>query len=415
MTTTTPAERPQVVPSLAESPAQQYVRYRRLFAGRSAPFAFVDLDAMWHNAAGMLSRAEALPIRVATKSVRCRDVLRRILDHHPRFSGLMTYTLAESVWLHEQGFGNILLAYPTVDRDALRRWGALEGDDTPAVMVDCIEHLDLIDECVPSPARRLRVCMDIDLGYRRAAGRLRFGPLRSPLRDAEDARALAGEIMRRRSMVLVGMMGYEGHVAGVGDKPTGKPMRGVAIGAMQNRWMEDVRVRREALVSAVSAMTPLDFVNGGGTGSLHLTAEEECVTEVAAGSGFYAPALFDNYSAFSLRPAAMFATPVVRRPGPEVVTVLGGGYVASGVAGTDRLPIPYLPRSMSLDTMEGAGEVQTPLHGFAAKHLRIGDMVYMRHAKAGELCEHFNSLLLVSGGEIVDEVPTYRGEGNAFL
>jgi D-serine deaminase-like pyridoxal phosphate-dependent protein len=59
--------------------------------------------------------------------------------------------------------------------------------------------------------------------------------------------------------------------------------------------------------------------------------------------------------------------------------------------------------------------VQTPVHGAAAHRLRVGDRVYLRHAKAGELCERFNSLYLIEGERIVDEVPTYRGEGLAFL
>ena len=98
-----------------------------------------------------------------------------------------------------------------------------------------------------------------------------------------------------------------------------------------------------------------------------------------------------------------------------MATCLGGGYIASGAATTDRLPVPHLPAGLELDSQEGAGEVQTPVSGNAARHMRVGDRVYFRHAKAGELCEHFDSLLLLEGGRIVDEVPTYRGEGKLFL
>jgi D-serine deaminase-like pyridoxal phosphate-dependent protein len=111
----------------------------------------------------------------------------------------------------------------------------------------------------------------------------------------------------------------------------------------------------------------------------------------------------------------MFAMPVVRRPSGGVATLLGGGYHASGAPGPDRLPAPYLPRGLRLDPMEGAGEVQTPVVGAAAASLRVGDRVYLRHAKAGELCERFDRLYLVSGGGIVDEVATYRGEGRCEL
>ena len=89
---------------------------------------------------------------------------------------------------------------------------------------------------------------------------------------------------------------------------------------------------------------------------------------------------------------------------PRVATLLGGGYHASGAAGRDRLPQPHLPPGLRLDPMEGAGEVQTPLLGPPAARLRVGDRVYLRHAKAGELCERFDSLHLVSGGRVVDEV-----------
>jgi len=139
------------------------------------------------------------------------------------------------------------------------------------------------------------------------------------------------------------------------------------------------------------------------------------VTEVAAGSGFFAPALFDHYSRFTLTPAAGFALPVVRKPGPELATALGGGYLASGPGDAARLPVPWLPPGLELDIEEGAGEVQTPLLGPAAADLAVGDRVYMRHAKAGELCERFEVLHLVEGERIVDVVPTYRGEGKAFL
>jgi D-serine deaminase-like pyridoxal phosphate-dependent protein len=210
-------------------------------------------------------------------------------------------------------------------------------------------------------------------------------------------------------------MAYEGQVAGVGDAAPGKALKNAAIRRMQRASMAEIAERRAEMVAAVHDVAPLRFVNGGGTGSLELTAREEAVSEVAAGSGFYAPALFDTYSRFRLSPAAAFALPVVRRPDTAIATALGGGYVASGAPGADRLPTPWLPTGLHLDRFEGAGEVQTPLLGEVAVRLRVGDRVYFRHAKAGELCEHFNRLYLVEGDAIAGEAPTYRGEGWAFL
>jgi len=186
------------------------------------------------------------------------------------------------------------------------------------------------------------------------------------------------------------------------------------------RWMKrrsehELHERRAAAVEAVRAVADIEFVNGGGTGSLERTAAEEVVTEVAAGSGLLAPRLFDGYRGFDLQPASFFALPVVRRPAARVVTVLGGGYIASGAAGQDRLPVPWLPEGLRLDSAEGAGEVQTPLLGAAADSLAIGDWVWFRHAKAGELGERFELMYLVRGERRVGTVTTYRGEGKSFL
>ena len=97
-----------------------HAEYEEIFAEVEAPFAFVDLDAMWANADSMLERAEGKPVRVASKSVRCRALLEAILRRDERFSGLMTFTLPETLWLAEQGFEDLLLAYPTADTTA--RW-----------------------------------------------------------------------------------------------------------------------------------------------------------------------------------------------------------------------------------------------------------------------------------------------------
>jgi D-serine deaminase-like pyridoxal phosphate-dependent protein len=227
--------------------------------------------------------------------------------------------------------------------------------------------------------------------------------------------ALAVEIDRRERTRLVGLMAYEGQIAGVGDNVPRKAITNLLIRAMQSASAKDVAERRAEIVTALSEVARLEFVNGGGTGSIELTASEWAVTEVAAGSGFFAPILFDHYRSFTPRPAAMFALPVVRRPGRRVATTLGGGYLASGVGAPDRMPVPYLPAGLRLDPREGAGEVQTPLRGSAAETLRVGDRVYFRHVKAGELCERFNNLYLVTGTTIRDQVPTYRGEGKSFL
>jgi D-serine deaminase-like pyridoxal phosphate-dependent protein len=405
-----------------------YARLERATAGMQAPFALVDLDALRVNARELERRASSKPIRLASKSVRCRALQERILARDG-FQGTLAFTLPEALWLAGHGAEDLLVAYPTADTDALRALastGARGGEGKPprervTVTVDCVEQLELIASALQgSRGGPVRVCIDIDTSWPILGGRARVGAKRSPVRTPAQAAALARTIVSREQLQLVGILAYEAQIAGIGDSPPGKPLHAIAIRAMQARSARELAGRRAEIVAAVEqvavqAGTPLELVNGGGTGSLERTAAEPAVTELSAGSGLYAPTLFDAYRAFAVRPAAMFALPVVRRPSRKVVSALGGGYLASGSGDAARLPRPYLPSGLRLERLEGAGEVQTPLLGATADSLSIGDRVYMRHAKAGELCERFASLHLLEGDRIVDELPTYRGEGQCFL
>ncbi|MEU4952934.1 amino acid deaminase/aldolase [Streptomyces lavendulae] len=391
-------------------------RYDRATAHLDAPLAIVDLDAFDANADDLVRRAGGKPVRVASKSVRCRALLERVLER-PGFAGIMSYTLAESLWLARSGFEDVLLAYPSADRAG---FGELAHDAKLAaavtVMVDDPAQLDLIEGARGGGAEEVRVCLELDTALHLLGGRFRVGARRSPLREPGQLAALARAVQQRPGFRVVGLMAYEGHIAGVGDDLAGRPLRSRVIRLMQATARRELAERRAEAVRAVRAVVPdLEFVNGGGTGSVAETAAEDAVTEIAAGSGLYVPRLFDNYTSFRGRPAALFAQPVVRRPGVGAVTVLGGGYPASGAAGADRLPVPYLPAGLRYDPQEGAGEVQTPLLGSAADDLLIGDRVWFRHAKAGELCERFDTLHLVEGDRVTATAPTYRGEGRTFL
>lgn len=411
-------------------------RLERATADLEAPFAAVDLDAFWRNAADMERRATGKPIRLASKSVRCRALQERVLAR-AGFQGTLAFTLPEALWLVECGQDDLVVAYPTADRRALRTLAALMAERPGlrlSVMVDSVAQLDLIEVAIGedgggNASEPLRVCIDVDAGLRMLDGRVRIGAKRSPVHTPADAAALAREIVARKRVRLVGIMSYEAQIAGLGDAPPGRRMRGVAIRALQARSAKELAVRRAAAVAAVEDVlaheagrssvpageAPLEFVNGGGTGSLELTSAEPAVSEIAAGSGLYGPTLFDAYSAFQPLPAALFALPVVRKPSPGVATVLGGGYLASGPADAARLPTPFLPSGLTLDKQEGAGEVQTPLLGAAARGLRVGDRVWFRHTKAGELCERFERLYLIEDERVAEQVPTYRGEGKCFL
>ena len=390
-------------------------RLDRATAALDPPFAVVDLTSFDANAVALSRLAAGKPVRVASKSVRSRPLLRRVLGTSG-WRGVLAFTVAEAAWLADTAVADdVLVAYPSADRAGLAAVGTdARRAAAVTVMVDAVDQLDLLDSVV-APGRReeVRVCLDLDASWR--VGPLHFGVRRSPVRTPGEAAALAREVVRRRGFRLVGVMSYEAQIAGLGDAPPGQALRGLAIRWLQRASYAELLRRRTAAVAAVGAVADLELVNGGGTGSVAATAADPSVTEVTSGSGLFGPTLFDAYRAWRPAPAASFALPVVRRPAAGLATVLGGGWIASGPAERSRLPRPVLPPELRLLGTEGAGEVQTPVRGRAAEALRVGDRVWFRHAKAGELCEHVNELHLVVGDEVVDTVPTYRGEGRAFL
>jgi D-serine deaminase-like pyridoxal phosphate-dependent protein len=362
---------------------EAFERFEAIFGGRQAPFAFLDLDALWANSADMLRRSRGKPIRIASGAIRSRPVLERLVDLDPGFQGVLTFSLPETLWLWERGLRDLVVAYPTADRACLTRLARITSEDpeeAPVVMVDSIEHLDLIEEAATSFVAPIRVAIDIDLSWRPLGGIVKFGARRSPIRTADAAVALAQEIDRRERTTLVGALAYEAQIAGIRDNVPGKAINNMVVRRMQAASAKDVEERRAEIVTALSEVAQLEFVNGGGTGSIELSASEWAVTEIGAGSGFYAPVHFDHYRSFRPRPAAMFALPVTRSSG-----------IGVEVHGAERA----LPQTRP-------------------DRLRIGDRVYFRDLRAGELCERFDRLFLVTGTTIRDEVPTYRGEGKAF-
>lgn len=376
----------------------------RATKGRSAPFAVVDLDAFDANATDLVRRAGGLPIRVASKSVRVRHLLERALAHEG-CAGVMAYSLPEALWLVGQGVRDVFVAYPTTDREAL---AALAHDEIAleqvSIAVDSVEHVDTLRQWLTA-GTPVRVVVDVDASLRIGPAHLgvRRSPTRSPRRAASVARAA-----RDAGLRVVGLMFYDAQIAGLPDSSP-------AIRLVKSRSDASLRRRRSAVRSAVEDVVgPLEIVNGGGTGSLHLTGQDDSLTELAAGSGLIGPTLFDGYDDFTPQPAVAFALPVVRRPAKDVVTCFSGGYIASGPVGDSRAPSVHHPAGLRMIGTEGAGEVQTPLRGKAARDLAIGDRVWFRHAKAGEPAERFDEYVVISGDEVVDVVPTYRGEGKNF-
>lgn len=400
---------------------RQYESYKAVFKDHRFPLAFVDLDRFDRNVAYVAAtqKETGKTIRVASKSIRCVELLRRVFSKGGRaYQGILAFTVEEAAFLYQHGFDDIVVAYPTVQRSDLDLFvtHTREGANI-SLMADSEAHLEILSRAGQAGEVTLKVCLDVDMSFRPLGGRLHLGVRRSPVRTPEQVLALVDKAAGLPGIEIVGIMGYEAQVASLNDDLPGQGVKNRLLRAFKKTSVKELTRRRQEMIRAIrNRGTVLRFVNGGGSGSLKSTGMDDSVTEVTAGSAFYAPGLFRYFHDVEFSPSAFFGLQVVRVPVPGMVTCLGGGYIGSGEVNENRLPWPVMPEGLAYLPMEGAGEVQTPLVlPKAGPGLGLGDPVFFQHAKAGELCERFDRLHLVSGHKIVDTVLTYRGEGRAFL
>jgi len=379
------------------------------------PFAYVNLDLLDDNIRAIAIAAGDKKVRVASKSIRSIEILRRILNSDDVFQGVMCFTAREADFLIRNGFDDLLLGYPVWDKsDIINLLQAADRGHMIVFMVDSIQHVEHIEQLAATLGIQAAVCLDIDMSTDYPG--LHFGIWRSPVTSWARAKPIVERITQSKWVRLDGVMGYEAQIAGVADHTAGQWIKNRFVHQLKLRSIREVMMRREEVLHGIQALgVELRFVNAGGTGSMNSSRLERGVTEITVGSGFYSPTLFDHYAGFQYSPAAGYAVEIVRKPRGDMVTCLGGGYTASGAIGIDKMPQPYLPEGLKLISLEGAGEVQTPLRCPKGLQLELGDPVFFRHAKAGELCERFSKLYAISGEVIVDEYLTYRGEGECFL
>jgi D-serine deaminase-like pyridoxal phosphate-dependent protein len=394
--------------------SQLLERYRSALSGRRLPCLAVDLDHLESNATTLLQLAPKLPIRIASKSIRSVAVLRHILHLSDRFRGIMAYSAAEAAFLAAKGFDDILIGYPSVEEQDLQAAAnAVSHGANITFMVCAASQLEVLRRTASRSQTRLKVC--IDLNQATPIAGIFFGVRRSNIDSAAAALDLVRQVTTSPELKFTGFMGYDAQIAGVADHPPGKALENFVIRLLKQIAWRRLQLSRKSLIDETrKAGFAVELFNGGGTGSLKISDDDPTLTELTAGSGFYAPELFDHYRDFKLQPAMFFALPVTRSSNGQWVTCHGGGYPASGAAGASKLPHPYLPQGLRMLSHEGGGEVQTPLAG-NIQNLKVGDTVLFRHPKAGEICERFNEIHLIRGDRITETVTTYRGDGMMFL
>lgn len=396
-----------------------YQQLKTVLKNESLPAMVVDLDCLDHNIGLIAEKVKKAnqKIRIATKSIRVPFLIDYILQKGGEsFEGLMCFSVAEAEYLFNQGFNNLLIAYPTVSKSELEQFlNLMDRNANVVLMVDCVEHILKIEQCRNSnnATQKAQVCIDVDMSIRAFGQHL--GVFRSPVNNLESFEKLFTTIQKSEFTMLAGIMGYEAQVAGLGDQNPFAPLLNPIKSLIRKQSIKAVRKRRKEIVDFLKKnKVDVPIINGGGSGSLSSTLAETWLNEVTAGSGFLQSHLFDYYSDNQNVPAFAFALEITRFAKPYIATCKSGGFVASGDPASDKWPVPFLPDGIKMIKNEGFGEVQTPVLLPDDKTLELGDPVLFRPAKAGEIAERFNSYLIIRKGEIIDRVPTYRGLGKAF-
>ncbi|MEX0810824.1 MAG: amino acid deaminase/aldolase [Chitinophagales bacterium] len=394
---------------------RDYNYYQKILESETLPLAFVDLDLLEANLSDLKKRAGNKQIRIASKSVRIFEVIKKALDFDPIYQGIMCFSNAEAVWLSQKGMDDLLVGYPGLQEEYVRAvCGELKKGKKIYLMIDLPEHIEYFNKIGKEEGVQIPLCIDVDMSS--VYPGLRFGVWRSSVNDQSGVENLLSMLDKNPNVAIKGLMGYEAAIAGMGDNFKGKLAQNLIVRFLKNRSAKEIAERRGNCVKALKDFgCQLDFVNGGGTGSMEWTRAEDAVTEITVGSGLFNSTLFDNYSNFKHHPAAAYAMEIVRKPGKDIFTAHGGGYTASGAIGKDKEAQIYLPKEAALIPQEGAGEVQTPFKYSGNLQLKLGQPVFMRHSKAGELFERFKEVALIKDGKIIGKILSYRGEGQCFV
>lgn len=379
-----------------------------------APCMWVNLDALDKNIAEIFKKTATTKVRIASKSIRSIDALKYISSEQKNAIGLMTFSAEEAAILIENGFKDILMGYPSLEFDSLIKAQqlAIKHQALLTFMVDLPEHIDMLEKVGEITQSTISCCIDIDLSVKFPG--LYFGVFRSSIASPKILEKLLKHIAPKNHIKIWGLMGYEAQVAGVADNTKGQTFMNQIIRFLKKKSLPIIAQRRKACADIIRNFTGSEIqINGGGTGSIQNTLCEEGITEVTVGSGYFQSHIFDQFVNINHTPAAGFALRITRNPAPNIFTCQSGGYIASGPINTSKQPCFYYPSDLKWLKNEGFGEVQTP---FISKSnaLKVGDLIFLRHAKAGELSEHFETIHLIKHNAYFGTWKTYRGNHFSF-
>lgn len=388
-------------PSAISRKKHHYGYYRDVFAGRSLPLSYLDLDLLEANIRSVLERSGSKKLRIDARMLQCPQIMQRVLRSNARFHGVKCSTVAEAVHLVSlEGFADVLVAYPTLQHGALdHACAAIADGHRITLTVDAPAQLDYLAQAAANAGVGVPLCVEIDMSIARAE--LKGPGRRSAIRATDTLLKLVETIDQRAGLQFRGVVTYDTRRNRLAEWMSADGSRTET--PLSKRNIDHLHTWRHALAEALRAHGHDDFLfNCSGIGGMAFNAGHTVVTEITVGAALFGLDPEDPREV----PAAGYAAEIIRRTDDDRYACLVGGCATSGTTQSAALPQPYLPDGAQLDTLHGAGPAQLPIRYAGA--LDLGDMIFLHPPNTGELCERFSHLLLVQDGAIVDEAETYR-------
>ncbi|MFK7873127.1 MAG: hypothetical protein AB8C84_08140 [Oligoflexales bacterium] len=339
-------------------------------------------------------------IRIASKSIRIPLLLEKALQR-PEVIGIMSYDPWETLKLVENGFQNILLAYPLHSQKAMEAIiQCYEKGVKVIVMIDDPEGMRAYQKWW-TLEESLHICFDIDISIRKKIlnHTIHLGVRRSPAHALIGFKNLLKELKKYKKLELKGVMTYDAHIAGLTDFNKNQKTKSLALGLFKIYAKKHAKEIRDLIKNESPCRNDNFIHNGGGTGSLIQSLKDTSINEITIGSGLLQPHLFDRYRHRWGKPAVFCGVTATRTPSSGIITCQGGGYTASGAIGEDRTPVVAYPCHLRPLKQEGFGEVQTPLFD-KNNSVKKGESILLRPAKSGEFLQSSPRIYLFSKEKI---------------
>jgi D-serine deaminase-like pyridoxal phosphate-dependent protein len=339
------------------------------------PALVFDAEVMTANVSRMAECAKSagVGLRPHAKTHKCPFIAQKQIEAGA--IGITVAKLGEAEVMALAGIRDILIANQVVTPAKITRLAKLQGKARVTVAVEDDAVVKLTGEIAHAHGVRMPIVIEVDIGMNRAGV--------SP----ENVVAKALEWAENPSLLMRGVMGYEGHCVFIEDPEERRRKTTEAV---------------ERLVRAADGLTKAglsaEIVSAGGTGTYDVTSKVKGVTEIQPGSYVLMDGRYTKLHPEFKQAAFVLST----------VTSVKGGYVLADAGVKSQTSDFGLPQLAGLD-----GATTTKLNEEHARielsdartKLRAGDQVRFIPSHVCTTVNLFDRAYLMSKDEVVGVVP----------